>query len=193
VIELDPHSTPTTLAIAPTVHIRPFQLQDLNPLAKLLTETFYAPSEPWTWMQPLLQLGTYDDLKTRLQAPKKYSVCLVAIHPLEQGHERVTGTIEMSLESQCTWNPWGASYLYLSNLAVQTRYRRQGIAQKLLQRCEHIAQTWAFQDLYLHVSQGNQQARQLYEQAGYKLIRTDWHIGHLLFRQPLHLFLHKKL
>ncbi|MGF1482342.1 MAG: GNAT family N-acetyltransferase [Cyanophyceae cyanobacterium] len=83
--------------------------------------------------------------------------------------------------------------LYISNLAVKASWRRQGIAQSLLARCEQLAQQWGFCRLSLHVLEDNYQARQLYAKRGYQLERIESSLGSWLFKQPRRLLLSKQM
>ncbi|KAK9839526.1 hypothetical protein WJX81_007401 [Elliptochloris bilobata] len=57
--------------------------------------------------------------------------------------------------------------VYLSNMAVDARFRRQGIAQLLLAACEQAAAAAGrSNDICLIVNQANDAAQALYQQAG---------------------------
>ena len=51
---------------------------------------------------------------------------------------------------------------YLSNLAVDPRHRRKGIARRLVTASERVAKLWGFEEIYLHVEDGNIAAERLY-------------------------------
>ncbi|NET51111.1 MAG: GNAT family N-acetyltransferase [Merismopedia sp. SIO2A8] len=89
--------------------------------------------------------------------------------------------------------PLSSQYLYLSNLAVQSDYRHQGIACKLLRECDRVASQWGFKSICLHVGENNTAARQLYEQVGYRFKKVDFNLGTLILGQPRTLFLEKHL
>lgn len=168
--------------------IRPVEPQDLSSLAEILTQSFH-PAEGWmAWTHPLLKLGIYEDLRTRLGSKSPHYLCLVAIHGLDD----VSGTVEMSLRS-CSWTIQNTHYPYISNLAVGENYRRQGIASKLLVSCEQVALRWGFRDLYLHVLENNQQARRLYFECGYRLCRVESSYINLLLNRPRRLLMHKRI
>ncbi|HEY9641696.1 MAG TPA: GNAT family N-acetyltransferase [Coleofasciculaceae cyanobacterium] len=107
--------------------------------------------------------------------------------------DRAIGTIEISLKTPPPWLSPHTRYLYVSNLAVHLDYRRQGVAQQLLQTCDRVAVDWGFQDIYLHVLESNHQARRLYLRSGYRLLRVETSIGSWLLGRPRQLFLHKSL
>lgn len=152
------------------------------------------------WFLPLLRMGVYEDLRYRLRSssasdyrclvavtlPSTLPVAKVAVQPY------LVGTAEITLRSTNPFQFRNLPHPYLSNLAVCSTARRQGIAQKLLNACELIALEGGFQDLYLHVLADNQQAKQLYSKAGYRIVEADpfWLC---LFQQPRKLLLHKHL
>mmetsp|Transcript_27396 Transcript_27396/g.41475 ORF Transcript_27396/g.41475 Transcript_27396/m.41475 type:complete len:213 (+) Transcript_27396:108-746(+) len=62
----------------------------------------------------------------------------------------------------------------LSNLAVATECRRQGIARKLIKEVEGIIKDeWHQKHCYLSVNQYNLAAVKLYRKSGYKVVRRD--------------------
>ncbi|WAL58504.1 GNAT family N-acetyltransferase [Thermocoleostomius sinensis] len=194
--------------------VRTVRHTDLFHLAELLAQSFHRQEGVLGWLYPVLRVGIYEDLRTRLQAPKRYYTCLVAVLPIgaslngtystsadltethqivKEASDRIIGTVEISLRRP-SLNPFCRNrYLYLSNLAVQEEYRRQGVAQQLLQTSERVASDWGFHDLYLHVLENNHRARRLYWKAGYRLKSIDANpLGWVLGR-PRQLLLHKPL
>lgn len=161
-------------------------------LAEILTESFHAHEGIVEWFYPVLRLGIYEDLKNRLRTTPDRYVCLVAEVVSSQGQDLV-GTVEMAVRCHPPWQSTNDQYPYLSNLAVDPDFRRQGVAQQLLSNCEQVALEWGFSDLYLHVLENNHPARQLYLKAGYRLHRVEWHWTSWFFGQPRRLFLHKQL
>lgn len=84
-------------------------------------------------------------------------------------------------------------YLYISNLAVSPVYRRQGIARKLLLSCEPLALQWGYQEIYLHVLDDNEHAKQLYLKLNYNIDRVEAHRNRWLWPRPKCLLLRKSL
>ncbi len=174
-----------------SINIREAKLKDVKALTEVLTLSFH-PSEGWlSFLQPILKLGVYEDLRSRLRGIVPYYCCLVAVElstTPQKTKEKVIGTIELSLRSG-----FNGHYLYISNLAVLESHRRQGIAKQLLRKCEAIASKWGYDTLNLHVLDNNDAAKQLYLSNGYQISQTelmwpDW----LLFRSQK-LFLKKKI
>jgi ribosomal protein S18 acetylase RimI-like enzyme len=176
--------------------------KDLPQLADMLALSFHSREGFVDWLYPVLRLGIYEDLKNRLRSGSEHYICLVAeLISIEDETQKyrsnradcLAGTVEMAVRSRLAWQVPNSDYLYLSNLAVHPKYRRQGVAQELLSNCEQTALEWGFSELYLHVLENNHAARQLYYQAGYRLQEIDWNWTYWLFGQPRRLFLRKQI
>jgi ribosomal protein S18 acetylase RimI-like enzyme len=179
--------------------VRTVRHQDLQSIADVLVSSFHSPEGLLGWFYPLLRIGIYEDLRSRLYSQTHHYACLVAVLrntdelvTLEQP-DRPVGTVELSVRSR-SLNPFLQSrYPYLSNLAVLTDFRRQGVALQLLHTCERTALDWGFQEIYLHVLENNHRARRLYWKAGYRLKAININpIGFVLGR-PRQLLLYKRL
>mmetsp|Transcript_2492 Transcript_2492/g.4378 ORF Transcript_2492/g.4378 Transcript_2492/m.4378 type:complete len:275 (-) Transcript_2492:2692-3516(-) len=63
---------------------------------------------------------------------------------------------------------------YVSNLAVDKRWRRRGIASALICECESIVCTqWNLYAVYLHYEEGNESAEKLYRNNGFLVLGRD--------------------
>lgn len=151
------------------------------------------------YLYPVLRVGIYEDLRSRLQNRHHHYACLAAVLRDVSGllpngmGDRPVGTVEISLRNH-TFNPFGHSrYPYLSNLAVLADYRRQGIAQQLLHTSERIARDWGYQEIYLHVLENNHRARRLYWKAGYRLKAVNTNTISWFLGKPRQLLLSKRL
>lgn len=181
--------------------IRTARLHDLRELSDLLTDSFYSQNGQPNWLLPLFRLGIYEDLRHRFQAQAPHYACLAAIdystnlqiQAALNVPNAIAGTIEVSAKSPKFWSTKTQPYLYISNLAVRPAYRRRGVALRMLTACEQIARDWGFSDLYLHVLETNEDARRLYQKAGYQIEGIDTGISNILFGKPRQLFLHKRL
>ncbi len=198
-------------------HIQQTRQQDVDALTDLLISSFYTPFDGMTrWLYPLLYFGIREDLRGRLRSQKPYYACLVATQPNRSvsntslsnaSHPRheddtendrassdlIIGTVEIALKQTYPWQIQPSDSLYISNLAVRASYRRQGVAQALLQQCEQLADAWRFQSIYLHVLETNVNARSLYRKLGYQHQAVDSGLGSWLLGQPERLLLRKKL
>jgi ribosomal protein S18 acetylase RimI-like enzyme len=65
------------------------------------------------------------------------------------------------------------SILYLTEVAVNPSFRRQGIGSKLLQAIDELATRRGIETLYLHVDVKNVGALRLYEKAGYRVVNSS--------------------
>ena len=191
-----PSEPPAKLVGAKHFHIRAAKVKDLTNLAEILTDSFHSRNGIGGWFYPLLRLGIYEDLRTRLQSNSARYICLVAVEPVTirpSDVDLLTGTVEMSLRSSYPWPLGTTQYPYISNLAVRAQFRRQGVAQLLLLTCERKALDWGFPEVYLHVLENNYQARRLYFKLGYRLHQVDSNWSSWLLGQPRRLLLRKRL
>ncbi|MBD2259224.1 GNAT family N-acetyltransferase [Pseudanabaena sp. FACHB-2040] len=182
------------------MRVRSARLEDLPQLTEILTSSFYVRTGWMGWLYPLLKLGISEDLRQRLRSQNPHYACLAVIRqilPVQMATHTycdcVTGTIELSQRYALPWQPIKPQHLYISNLAVHSEFRRQGVAQLLLKTCESIALEWGFDDLYLHVMEDNLQARQLYRKAGFHLVQSKSSGLPWLRPYPRRLLMHKPL
>jgi ribosomal protein S18 acetylase RimI-like enzyme len=184
------------------------QLQDLESLADVLTNSFHSIDAWYGFLLPLLRMGIQEDLRGRLRNPATHQICLFALasrpfgaeippslNSLQQGRSsgELVGTVEISERVCPLWHNRQEPYLYLSNLAVNASYRRMGVAHQLLIASEQVASRWRFRELYLHVMEDNHAARRLYQNAGYRMQQAEWSLGSVLLGQPRQLLLKKTL
>lgn len=185
------------------LQIRTAQLGDASAIAEILADSFHSKEGMLGWAYPLLRLGIYEDVRSRLQTCAAHHACLVAVKgttkvdstgKIYSGREVLTGTLEVSVRPSSI--PWGNNHLrypYLSNLAVRPSDRRQGVAVQLLLHCEEVVLKWGFHDIYLHVLEDNYQGRQLYFKLGYRLHQVDNSWSNRLLKRPQQILLHKYL
>ncbi|MCL2931448.1 MAG: GNAT family N-acetyltransferase [Trichodesmium sp. MAG_R03] len=188
--------------------IRIAQPQELKSISEILTNCFHSREGIMSYVYPFLQANIYKNLRNRIRSKSKHYFCIVAMVIKDTkstenlstiGGQDLVGTVEISVRSLrenelFSLNPWqldNFKYAYLSNLAVDIDYRQLGIAQQLLNFCEHRVLEWGLCDLYLHVLENNHSARRLYYKAGYRLEKVEWTFGSILFGQPQRLLLHK--
>jgi ribosomal protein S18 acetylase RimI-like enzyme len=190
------HQQPLTSAAhqaSQQFQIRAATSTDLTGISQIIAESFHSQRGFWGWAFPLLRLGIYEDFRNRLSSPAPHHICLVAIDTTITGANNLVGTVELGLRFHESWKKDGKSFPYLSNLAVDQKYRRNGVASKLLLNCEKFSQEWGFKELYLHVLEDNHQARQLYFKLGYRMhkVESNWnffflqHSRQILLRKHL--------
>lgn len=182
--------------------MRAIRQQDLFEAAGILADSFPLNPEFLSWLIPIMRVGIHEDLRGRLWSASPHYACLVAVDVSRcAGHsdgssapeDCLIGTVEVGLRHENSWQMRSHPYPYLSNLAVRQEYRCRGIGKKLLATCERVVTGWGFQDLYLHVLETNNSARQLYLKTGYCLEETHRGWGSYLFGQPPRMLLHKAL
>jgi len=104
----------------------------------------------------------------------------------------IVGTVEVSVK-RSPFSFFSPDYVYISNLATHPYYRRQGVAQHLLEACELFAKRWGFREIYLHVLENNDRARCLYQKLGYTIKQSESGLSTWLMGQPKQLLLVKSL
>ncbi|MGF1487699.1 MAG: GNAT family N-acetyltransferase [Prochloraceae cyanobacterium] len=190
-------STASDFNEQPPVFIRAARLEDIPTLASILTDSFHPPRGLMYFMYPVYRLGVCEDLRGRLRSRSSHYNCLVAIACLgtpEVQNNVIVGTVELSVRSgYSAYADRPASGPYIANLAVDSSYRRKGIARKLLLKCEQVARNWGFSELSLHVLEDNDRARKLYLTSGYQLISAESGFGNWFFNNPKRLLLSKKI
>lgn len=188
----DPFKSVTDKVSSP-FKVRPATPADLSCVAQIIAESFHSQKGLWGLLFPLLRLGIYEDLRHRLASSPPHHVCLVAVDMNENESNSLVGSVELGLRFTDSWTQSGRSFPYLSNLAVNPKYRRRGAASSLLKSCERVALAWGFQDIYLHVLENNSQARQLYLKQGYRVQKVEFSWNNFVFRGSQQIFLHKHL
>ncbi|KAG6466884.1 uncharacterized protein LOC122036325 [Zingiber officinale] len=64
-------------------------------------------------------------------------------------------------------------YLYVSGIAVLTKFRRQKVATALLKACDMLSVLWGFSYLALRAHEDDFGAQKLYTNAGYQVVSRD--------------------
>ncbi len=177
--------------------VRPAQPSDLLALVDILFTSFKPHSGLGCYFSSILRLGLYEDLKYSLCTSDSnqcvYLVAIVSADPSLLHQSVVVGAVEITFLKNLPFGLKGSYYPYLSNFAIRTDYRRQGIGRLLLRSCEATVGERGFTDLYLHVLKDNYPARQLYNGAGYRLQQADPFWKSWLFQRSQRLLLHKSI
>lgn len=61
---------------------------------------------------------------------------------------------------------------YISNVAVREKYRRKGIAKRLIAKAEAQARSWGYHAIALHSDLNNPGATKLYKCQGFRCIKV---------------------
>jgi len=182
-----------SLSASQDFHIRPANNQDVPPLAPILAYSFYAEvnqSMLTSWLYPLLCWGIRLDLYTKFAETSADSICLVAI---DLENKQTVATIELHFRQLTPFWSAPTKSAYLSSLAVDPNWRRNGIAMQLLHSAETLAKEKGYQQIYLHVINHNQAAQNLYQKANYQLAKSESNLITWLLGIPHRLLLHKNL
>lgn len=182
-----------TNKISSPFQIRPASPADLNAVSQIIAESFHSQKGAWGLLFPLLRLGIYEDLRHRLASSAPHHICLVAVDTNQDESNNLVGSVELGVRFSDSWTQSGRNFPYLSNLAINPKYRRRGAASSLLLSCERVALAWGFQDIYLHVLENNHPARQLYFKQGYRVHKVEFSWNSFIFRGAQQIFLHKHL
>lgn len=156
------------------LEFRQAQTRELESVAALICQSFYALDTPLFLVAPIIQWGIWQDLAQRQRQAKAGYGCFVATYPQT---DRLLGVVEVELrilEPNRAYKT-GVPQPYLSNLAVHPDFRRQGIGQQLIQTVEAWLMEHHHREVYLHVLASNTIAQGLYQQLGYQLRTTDVH------------------
>lgn len=187
------------MSLRERVEIRAVCEAEIDRVADIIAHSFHFDRGWMSLFTLLFKFGIAEDLRHRLRSSTPNSsrnqlpqpVCSVAICTQEFQSD-VVGTIELSARNTSDRLP-KHRYAYISNLAVSKDWRRKGIAQQLLIECEHIAKSWGYTELYLHVMADNDRGRNLYQKLGYEIIKTDVEPSMIPWYRPKRLFLCKQI
>lgn len=150
--------------------VRPFNLTtDMNGIAHVLEEAFRPDNNfPFSNVPWLREFGIA--LWTLNYAPG-LDISMSGFVWVEDG--QIVGNISLNQ------NHTHSDRYYISNVAVKSEYRRQGIARSMMQTTiDHVRQHGAHQ-VFLNVRPNNPGAIKLYEDLGFKALemRGEWMLG----------------
>ena len=133
-------------------------------MATLLLDGFKLVPLKFQMFSGIVHAELQADIHYRMAKPSLYQA-FVAVNAIEQ----VVGTVEVQIQQSNSWLGLTGRYGYLSNLTVDSRYRRSGLAAALLQSCAQQVIAWDEEQLLLHVMAENTSARRLYLRSGYQI------------------------
>ena len=133
-------------------------------MATLLLDGFKLVPLGFGLFSGMIHAGLKADIRYRMAKPSLYQA-FVAVNAVEQ----VVGTVEVQIQQSTSWFGPTGRYGYLSNLTVDSRYRRSGLAAALIQTCAQQVIAWGEEHLLLHVMAENTSARRLYLRSGYRI------------------------
>ena len=133
-------------------------------MATLLLDGFELVPFGFGLFSGIVHTGLKADIRYRMAKPSLYQA-FVAVNAIEQ----VVGTVEVQIQQSRSWLGPTGRYGYLSNLTVDSRYRRSGLAAALIHTCAQQVIAWGEEHLLLHVMAENTSARRLYLRSGYRI------------------------
>jgi ribosomal protein S18 acetylase RimI-like enzyme len=139
-----------------------------------MIDSFYTSQTSWKKLFRLAELN-------RLQQNYPYTdtdlhQMLVAVIDNQQ----VVGFCDVDARPCKTYPPLPRPYL--SDLAVDPKYRRRGIAKSLVQRGESFLQKVPREELFIRVEETNQAAISMYTGLGYETVGIDTEKDKSIFR-----------
>lgn len=142
--------------------IRPCLPAEVGAAADILTDAFFKDNTNFITYQ-WERLTTYLSLEGTFPKPGDRCVIFVACHAIDG---RVLGLAE--IDDRPSRNSKDTPRPYMFNVAVDSKWRRRGIARALVLACENFARTaWGTPQVYLKVRDTSQAAIAMYESLGY--------------------------
>ncbi|XP_020575806.1 uncharacterized protein LOC110021588 [Phalaenopsis equestris] len=116
-------------------------------------------------------------------SPSDRYACLVAEYicvpdSLPQVVERLAGAVDCTVQrdEDVLKHLQGAEeYLYVSGIAVRSKFRRQKVGTVLLKACDALSQLWGHDYIALRVYEDDLVAQKLYSKVGFKTVSKDPH------------------
>ncbi|KAK4352744.1 hypothetical protein RND71_028262 [Anisodus tanguticus] len=154
--------------------------QEMRNVAAVQAEAFHEPVFIFNDMFfEFFQAEVLSGLLYRLKSsPRDRYACLVAEASSDtpEVEQDLVGVVDATVyrDSDVLQHlPGAAEYIYISGIAVLNKFRRQKVATALLKACDVLARFWGFEYLVLRAYEDDYGARQLYTNAGYKVVSGD--------------------
>ncbi len=182
------------------IEIRPVKENEIHYVADIITRSFHFDRGWMAWFTPLFKIGIAEDLRNRLRtrvpsalhSKPQQQVCSIALC-IDREQSHISGTVEVGVRTAERYRQNHHRYVYLSNLAVSKDFRRRGVAQKLIERCEQQTVEWGYTEIHLHVMGKNERGRNLYQKLGYEVVSSELVWSIIPWHRPERLFLRKQL
>jgi ribosomal protein S18 acetylase RimI-like enzyme len=143
----------------PAVNLRPLSQDDAEPVAALVRQAFAAQSVPTDPPASALRLSGVD-----------------VIAHLEHGGGGSVATANGEVVASLMWAQQGGG-LYISRLAVDTGWRRRGLARALVAEAERVARCADLPRLHLGTRLVLQDNRRLFAACGFAEVAFHCHPG----------------
>ncbi|GAX73578.1 hypothetical protein CEUSTIGMA_g1029.t1 [Chlamydomonas eustigma] len=159
------------------LEIRPLQSNDLQAASVVLTRAFAGSDENITLS------GASDYMKSMIGQGMKGLLLVAKLFPEDASLlppnqiSRIIGLVALSFHPDTmqpsTTLPTPPDSAYLSNMAVDAKFRRQGVASNLLRAADIACARADRTTVHLHVNQVDEGTFNLYSSSGYKEIQRD--------------------
>jgi len=168
--------------------IRPMAREDVQAACVVMTRAFAGTPEEISMADALTYVQGLTD-----QIPKGIFLVgrLVPSDPSllpPKGDSRLTATLALSFHPDtmqpCPTLPPPPDTAYLSNMAVDVKLRRQGIARALLAAAESVTRMAGMSAITLHVRQADPAGQALYSSSGYVELARDGAMSQLKGVRP---------
>ena len=163
--------------------VRSASYDDLPRVAELMTDCFYPGLN--AMLRPVRYLMELDRLQSNFpydEIDRHYYLCVFdsSAEDCLVGFCDIDGRIlERRQGLVAALSPLGnvrRPQPYLSDLAVNSSWRRKGVAKTLMSKAERLAGDMGFEELYLGVNEDNHLALQMYSNMGYEEIQPQGHM-----------------
>lgn len=193
-------SSPNIIFNPAQIEIRPVEEDEIHCVADIITRSFHFDRGWMAWFTPLFKIGIAEDLRNRLRtrvpsalhSKPQQQICSIALC-VDREQSCISGTVEVGVRTAERYRQNHYRYVYLSNLAVSKDFRRRGVAQKLIERCEQQTLEWGYTEIHLHVMGDNERGRNLYQKLGYEVVSSELVWSIIPWHRPERLFLRKQL
>mmetsp|Transcript_26186 Transcript_26186/g.37548 ORF Transcript_26186/g.37548 Transcript_26186/m.37548 type:complete len:289 (-) Transcript_26186:182-1048(-) len=149
--------------------IRNARFKDLSKVSAILVESFYKPS----FFKHYHLTRELD----RLQSNFPYGDDKHSMYVASDNNNNVVGFCDLDGRPKSSnINAVSTPRPYLSDLAVDPKWRRRGIARALIHKCEQNAIRLGFHHIYLRVKFDNEPAILMYAEMGYDIMMDDYYL-----------------
>lgn len=136
---------------------------DLGVVSDIIMNSFYTGENARSPWRQMFRLGELNRLQQNFPYNDDKHFMLVAIYRYT---EQIIAFVD--IDARPPRRQEDPPRPYLSDLAVDPRWRRNGIARSLIQNCERLAQQMGTNEIFIRVEQNNTPAISMYEGLNYE-------------------------
>ncbi|KAG0498074.1 hypothetical protein HPP92_002765 [Vanilla planifolia] len=152
-------------------------VDEMRKVADVQAEAFHSPVAIFNdFFLEIFRADVFSAVLYRIRnsLPDRYA-CLVA-ESIEDVAVELAGVVDCTVQrdEDVLRHLQGAEeYLYVSGIAVRTRFRRRKVATVLLRACDALSRLWGHRHVVLRAYEDDFAARGLYSQEGYVVVSRD--------------------